>query len=763
MAAREDEKVVKEILTLVEDGATLNAAIDQKLSKSRRSWAFRKIPPYREEGFEALIDARTPREPKVSVTCRQVVQAARQANAQVTKEQVLEILAKQKIEPLPSDSTLKREFARVDGQRRYAKKKAKAVKEVVELPLAGGELLLAAEEETGGMAALTQTVLALADKAHQEAQGREPQADVAHRDERGHFTASYNEHRRRKPGEPIAGYLRSAQEKAEGRVPTWPRFVHEQAKTLEPKVRMLVLGWLVAESKGWDALRAPAAKGLETLTRFAYMPSTLAKFVSALAINGAGEPLLEQVGNHWHQVALKHGEEPGGMAALYLDNHSKAVWTSLFMQSGKVSLRNRVMPCITTTYAHTGAGTPVVLSAMSGTAPLAPRLLSLVKQAETVLGDEVERIVIIDSEGSTFDVLEAFKAKKRVIVTPLRPARAPELELRYTRGSYYRPFRDKDELRIAACTLTHRSSGRSLELHALLVRRAHRDSDTVLLTTGVDEGMEGRTLAELYYQRWPVQENAFKKGTTLALDEHRGNCGRMVANVAVITELERLAARTQRDESALEELTSQEATLTDSAALASQQDQRARKKLATKRRQLDALIEQGRTQGKAFTQAAVAHQQALVLAEQTATAALAASQAQDKNQEATGKLEQRLGEAGEKIRHLEPKSTIRQLDVAQDQILTAAKLTALQLIIWVLRNYLTALPMTPETFASRVFALQGRKEIEPSVERVVFYENPRDPEVTAALKDACHRLNQRKLRRQDRLLLYSVEEPPRAA
>lgn len=261
------------------------------------SWALRRIPAYREEGFEALIDERTPREPKVSVACRQVVQGARQANAQVTKEQVLEILAKQKIAPLPSDSTLKREFARVDGQRRYAQKKAKAVKEVVELPLAGGELLLAAE---------------------------------------------------------------------------------------------------------------------------------------------------------------------------------------------------------------------------------------------------------------------------------------------------------------------------------------------------------GRTLAELYDQRWPVQENAFKKGTTLALDEHRGNCGRMVANVAVIIELERLAARTQRDEHALEELTSQEATLTDSAALASQQDLRARKKLATMRRQLDALIEQGQTQGKSFAQAAVAHQQALVLAEQTATAALAARQASAKNQEATGKLEQRL-------------------------------------------------------------------------------------------------------------------------
>jgi hypothetical protein len=53
--------------------------------------------------------------------------------------------------------------------------------------------------------------------------------------------------------------------------------------------------------------------------------------------------------------------------------------------------------------------------------------------------------------GSTFDLLESFDKAHRVLVTPLKPSRAPELELRYSRGSYYRPYREHDELRIAAC------------------------------------------------------------------------------------------------------------------------------------------------------------------------------------------------------------------------------------------------------------------------------------------------------------------------
>ena len=141
----------------------------------------------------------------------------------------------------------------------------------------------------------------------------------------------------------------------------------------------------------------------------------------------------------------------------------------------------------------------------SGTAPLAPRLVELVKEAEARLDGDVRRAAVIDAEGSTFDILEAFTKEGRVIVTPLRPSRAPSLQLEYSRGSSFRPYRDNDELRIASAVLTHKSTRRSLEVGALVVRREHRDSDTVLLTTGLSLGMEGRDLADLYFARWPVQ------------------------------------------------------------------------------------------------------------------------------------------------------------------------------------------------------------------------------------------------------------------
>lgn len=450
------------------------------------------------------------------------------------------------------------------------------------------------------------------------------------------------------------------------------------------------------------------------------------------------------------------------MAALYVDNHAKEVWTSLFTQSGKVSHLNRVMPCITTTYVHTGAGTPLVASVQSGAAPLAPRLVQLVEDAEAKLGGVVHRAVVIDAEGSTFDILEAFKKKQRIIVTPLRPARAPGLEISYSKGSYFRPYREHDELRVATAVLTHKTSGRSLELGALLVRREHRESDTVLLTTGLSLGMEGRDLADLYFARWPIQENAFKEGATVDLDEHRGNCSQMVANIAVVTELERLEAQVKAGKAERLNITKETPGLEETLKSARREHQRAVDALATRRGRIDVVVTEGRREGKRFATAAVEHQQALVRAEATQTLFDGAQQALQANLARATELDESLAKATTRCKKLEPRKTIRKLDVALDTVLTAAKLTAALLITFVVREYLAAMPMTPQTFASRLFGVRGRRETRPETERVVFYENPRDPAVNVALAAACERLNKRRLVRAGRKLSYALEPPPKA-
>ena len=755
--AREAEKQIRLILAERAGGLSLNQAIAKVLPASRRTWAMQHIGAYRAAGLEALIDTRTPREPKLARACRGALEVARTANPSLTVEAALAILRAKEL-PLPSRRTIQREFRRVDaGLRREQPHPPR--EQVIPLAFAGGELLAAAEAETGAIAGLTREVVRLGERAVVASAGKTPAKDVALRDGHGRFTARYNRARRRRKGEAIASYLGSAAEKAEGRVPSWPRFVHERAETLAPKLAMLTFGWLVAGSKGWDSLRAPDAAGLEPLTGFAYMPATLAKFVSALAISGAGTLLLEEVGRHWHKEAQARWGEEGAMAAIFIDNQAKEVWTSLFTMSGKVSHRNRIMPCVTTTYAHTGAGTPLVLSVQSGSAPLAPRVLKLVQNAEALCGGDVRRATVIDAEGSTFDVLAEFKKAKRIIVTPLRPARAPELDLRFSPGSYYRPFRDGDELRIATCTLTRRSTNESLELGALLVRREHRKSDTVLLTTGIELGMEGRSLAELYYTRWPVQENAFKEGGVLGFQEHRGNCGRMVANVAVVTTLERLEERKRQERTELGTIQAAAETVQSEAAARTKDDQRAQAALATRRRRLDALVAAGKTDGKRFARVAIEHQQALVRAEDAARATKAAALAADKNRERREKLAASLAKITAEIERLEPQRVIRQLDVEQDKILTATKLTAAQLISFAKREYLPSMPITAETFVSRVFPIQGRKEIRGAEARVVFYENPRDTEVNAALRAACSRLNARGIKRDGLAMTYAVETP----
>jgi hypothetical protein len=335
--AQSDASVLRAIAKRVDGGEPLDRAIRAVVPDERRSWVIHHWPSFREDGWEGLIDRRVPREPKLAKDCGPLIEAARAANRKLTPEDALQVLRDQHVRVLPSVSTIKVHFRRSDERARYRQRKEEASLEVVELPLAGAELLAAAELETGGMAALTDEVQVLQKKALAESRGREPVADRGRRDDQGHFTASYNRARKRKRGEAIAAYLRSAKEKAEGKVPSWPRFVDEGRETLDGKVRMLTCGWTVSDTAGWNALRAPRVAGLASVCGFAYLPTTLSKFTSALAQSDAGPPLLQKVGVHWHKVAQERWGERGAMAALYVDNHVKEVWTSLFTQSGKVS------------------------------------------------------------------------------------------------------------------------------------------------------------------------------------------------------------------------------------------------------------------------------------------------------------------------------------------------------------------------------------------------------------------------------------------
>jgi len=701
--ARMTEETMKAIAGRRAQGRSLNQAIAEMLPPSRRGWAIRHWGAYQRDGFEGLIDARLPRERKQTRACEEVVQIARLVNPKVTVPEVLKILEASHVRPLPSESTIRRTFTRVDERRRYAQKKQRSNEQHVEMPLAGGELLLAAEAETQIISTLVHEVVDLGREVRDKSADQRPSRDIGVRDAHGRFTADYNHQRRRKPGEPIASYLRSAQEKAEGQVLSGLRFVHETPATLEAKIRMLIFEPLVNPTKGWDGLRVGQVQGLEPLTGYAYMPNTLSKFTSGLARCDAGPRLLQGLGKQANAVAQQRWGEAGAMAAIYVDNHVKEVWSSLFTRSGKVTHLNRVMPCITTTYVHSGAGTPLVAVVQSGSAPLAPRLVDLTVQAEQLVDDGVRRAVVIDTEGSTFDLLDTFSNEKRVIVTPLKPSRMSALDLSYSPGSYFRPYRERDELRIAHAMLHHKTTNRSIEVDALIVRREHREGDTILLTNGVQLGMRGRDLADLYYLRWPIQENAFKEGGAVRLAEHRGNCGTIVSNIVVVETLAKLEKRASVAQDKLRQLDEQRQAVVQ----VRQERERAAQVLADRQQELAQLACDKETNWEAFGQCLRDCGDAYRQDQERAQALRRVEAKEAANESRRVKLTGDLKRVTEKREALESQKTIRQLDVALDSVLTATKLAAAFLIAFVLREYLGSMPMTAATFVARVLSIQG--------------------------------------------------------
>jgi hypothetical protein len=244
------------------------------------------------------------------------------------------------------------------------------------------------------------------------------------------------------------------------------------------------------------------------------------------------------------------------------------------------------------------------------------------------------------------------------------------------------------------------------------------------------------------------------------LNRHRGNCGRIVTNVAIATELEHLDVRLAAREKKLGGLNAQIPSLQQAVESTDKMHGDANIELAVERQQLDQLIENGETNSATFSKAAVAHHTATTAAEDAETTRVQArtklEHAQAQREKTLDAIEQMTARAVK----LEPLREIRQLDVALDTVLTAMKLTLAMLITFVLREYLPSAGMGTETFLNRIFRLRGRRETTADREHIVIYENPRDPRANAAIVEACNILNARALVRDDRTLSFAVEQRP---
>ncbi|MBI4869932.1 MAG: hypothetical protein HY814_00005, partial [Candidatus Riflebacteria bacterium] len=418
----------------------------------------------------------------------------------------------------------------------------------------GLALLGAAEAELQTGPELAKAVQA-AGRSRAEEPGRKEELSEPEgsRDARGRWTSVYNRWQREglETGE-RDGRWSSDETKRRHRDLTKVSTLKARLGLLASKLVCMGVMPLLTERRGFVGLEGPAGRWLEVLGVHAYMPGTLEKELTELGLLGVDEAAWRAHGHQWQKHARRWAE--GGPAwlrwAVYVDASLDPYWTRHFALAGKVSRVGRVMPCLDRVAVTSGPGVPLVMETHAGTMSLKKRLVPLLRQLESWVGEgELGRLTIIDAEMAQVGLLwELAQELDRGFITVLKGAALDSAERRDF--GPWRPFRQRDEVRELVVVLQGAGAPEGgFELRGVEMRRpdSRREHPTLFLCNWDQGQLPPTEVASAYLSRWPNQEQRLRNGRHGGgLERSHGYGGELVTHVAFETKLEKASRKLER-------------------------------------------------------------------------------------------------------------------------------------------------------------------------------------------------------------------------
>lgn len=327
----------------------------------------------------------------------------------------------------------------------------------------------------------------------------------------------------------------------------------------------------------------------------------------------------------------------------------------------------------------------------------------------------------------------------------------------------FRPYRDKDRIREGELEL-RLGKRDTLRVRLLEVER-HTSGKVVHLAASKLlrlQDWRADEVADLYFARWPNQELDFRAvNQATGLKQARGYGKRLVQNVAVTTELEKVTKRIERAEQRhnkqiaaverLQERHNQCAEAVSDAAITCETTERdIDEKLAgdtVDAGVLRRLNSQRRVQQESLEKAQHKQQKTR---EQI-----------DKAQALAQRTEDRLAVNRDTQDDLTTRREILAHDVELDSIFNVLKVGLTLLITYVLRKMLDNARMAPATFLDRIANLPAWQRVTDTHEFITFKWNRRDPKTMALLVAQCDTINAMQLRTRGGGILHIAVEDPR--
>lgn len=763
-AAQAEAAVFDRALVRIEAGEPAVRVLEALLPDKNPQHQVRRLRRYRREGLEALIDRRfVKRTSKMTPEVQTAVRAALAADPTLRSGRLIE-LVRQTVGVEVPGSTMRQWLHQNGLSQRSGPPPSEAPNRAVgavALPNAGAELLKALDELLGATLAMTDAVT--------EGLAALPAPTGPVRDDRpgrngvGHFTAEYNALREQRRTEPELGEaFGSVEGKRQDKDLPGMRLAQTRPETRLNKDRALTYLPILVEGARLSELGHWRGEQLSTLVGTAYQPATLDKYLRELKYAGASGPMQEGLTSFWATQGPPH---EGAAVVLYCDGFTTPLWTRFYSKSTLVTRTGRIQPATETLFLHSGAGTPLIYETHSGGVSLPQRLVEMLQTWERVAGaGTARRLVVIDREGHAVAALRALGEGGWLFLVPVRKNCAKPDSPWEDVGEWVpldpgQP--DGPAVREAVLSLNDsKDRDRPLRVRAITRRASADDAGATWATNASTDLFTAAELLELYSGRWVHQEHVFRDANgRVGLGRHHGYGKQKVAHLAVIDEREKLSAQARR--------------LRERIARAAVQQTELSERLDRENQAVVALEQRVKRLGEELREAMIPGAQVTPqlhethhVFEQLQRGLTVARQVQRKleaeqttKQRARDRLVARAQAKEARHEALERKTEIFTVDVELDQIMTAYKLTFLNLCHRLMRDHLDV-TWQIDRLIRAVLTLPGRRRQTPKTETIEIFRQERDPQAMVAVERACQRMTAEKITRGDRILRFSVIDPP---
>lgn len=773
MAAAEAEAVsLRKIVRLTEvEGLTYAEAMAQTGHVLPHSTLHDRLQRLREGGVRGLVDGRHPPPSSVTPEIRGFIEGVGRADPVRRVEEIVELVLAQfkatlklrTVQDVLHQAGLARSPHRFTAQAKPATK-SEAPKVPTEEILGAGAGLIwvtVADDHMGYTKGLAEAV-------HEVTKDFPPPSPVTPeerrlRNEKGQFLPEYNAPRERKDPE-IGAVFESVDSKRKDKDLGRLRINGCRDETLSAKLLTLMALPMVTNTGHFDGASDVRGTWLVGLGRgIDYMPDTLSTFARELKWAGVSGALLERHAQIWYKQAASWIGEGACCSILYVDCHTKPLWTEHFHKSGRVAMLGRVMPCVDTVTINQGAGVPLWIRTYSGHVPLVKNVLPLIVECEEAIGKGVlGRLTVIDGEMDCVALFKQFDLADRYFITPLDSSRVKDLTA--IEGlRHLNPYRDGDWIGGGKLELKD-SSDREAPLYrtrVVVLQRRTKESVTAFATNAPTEEFTDSVLLDAFFGRWPKQEHVFRQlNAAAAFKSSNGYGKKRVLNVTVIDSLTKLDAQMER----LDVRRKKEQKRVTQAA---ENLHRREVDLRRTKRTLESAEKARKTlraQGKIHTVAYASQGERKVVAKRNLdNQKLHSSEARRRHRGSLDKLKALDSNIAKKKAEkalLESRREVLQTDVELDQILSVLKAGFVFLLKYLLRTFFPDLKMDPITFANQILLLPGVRITTDTTETVRFQAHRRNPAMMKALEKACDIFNSLRHTRDGRLVRFEVSWPP---